>query len=362
MNALAAFLLLAGSALAAETTVTVGGRPLSGLQGAKGDPSAYELAPVSDWIDEPFDTVLLQGVLRDYRIIIEAARAQTRGTPEPERLDWVRAETAVFPGGRFWAKARLPNAARGRVLMRTLASGHGQAPGAEVFEVEAFTAAEDRESEQSAAASPAPVPVRREAPKPAVVPREDWGAKPPKEPYSPMTPVKITQHHTAGKRPTAPEEALAEMRFIQDFHQNGRGWIDIGYHFVIDGAGRIYQGRPETVLGTHVADHNGGNVGISLMGTYHPPNNDEFSAPQREALIGLLLWLRDACGISPDTYIGHRDYNPKTSCPGDLVEAELPALRDSMRAARAPFASAAGRLELERLPRLIERARADGGF
>jgi hypothetical protein len=57
------------------------------------------------------------------------------------------------------------------------------------------------------------------------------------------------------------------VRGIQGFHQNGRGWIDIGYHFLIGPEGIIYQGRPENVRGAH-ATPNTNKVGICLIGDY----------------------------------------------------------------------------------------------
>lgn len=58
------------------------------------------------------------------------------------------------------------------------------------------------------------------------------------------------------------------MQIIQDFHINGRGWKDIGYHFCYDDSGRIYQGMPETIVGTHAGPANTGNIGASMMGNF----------------------------------------------------------------------------------------------
>ena len=109
-------------------------------------------------------------------------------------------------------------------------------------------------------------------PKPNIISREEWGAEDPKRAYS-YHPYfdKLTLHHAACCSADDIEEGKNQVYWIQDFHQNGRGWNDIGYHFLIDRAGNIYQGRPETVIGAHVGGENTGNIGVCLLGCYHPP-------------------------------------------------------------------------------------------
>ena len=98
--------------------------------------------------------------------------------------------------------------------------------------------------------------------KPLVVSRSEWGARPPQSGYSNMPYYnKLTLHHSAGFSAENLEEGIAQMQAIQIFHQDVRGWSDIGYHFVIDKAGNIYQGRPETVMGAHTSGANTGNIG-----------------------------------------------------------------------------------------------------
>ena len=83
------------------------------------------------------------------------------------------------------------------------------------------------------------------------------GARAPQSGYSNMPYYdKMTLHHSAGFSAETLEEGIAQMQAIQLFHQDIRGWSDIGYHFVIDKAGNIYQGRPETVIGAHTGGSN----------------------------------------------------------------------------------------------------------
>ncbi len=114
------------------------------------------------------------------------------------------------------------------------------------------------------------------------------------------------------------------------------------------------RGRPIDAQGAHVLGHNEGNVGISLMGNYHPPYNDAVTPAQKEAIRRLGAWLRDRYGVAPKTYQGHRDYNPRTDCPGDGTYALLPEIERAIEATPAPLQNFLKRLRLERIPRLLD--------
>ncbi len=79
-------------------------------------------------------------------------------------------------------------------------------------------------------------------------------------------------HHTAGRNDYTRAEAPAIVRGIQLFHVQGNGWNDIGYNFLVDRFGTIYEGRfggvDRNVIGAHALGFNTGSVGIALLGTY----------------------------------------------------------------------------------------------
>lgn len=172
--------------------------------------------------------------------------------------------------------------------------------------------------------------------KPKIISRAEWGARNPKYDYSNHPYFnKMTLHHAAGWGARTLDEGKAAVKSIQDFHQDGRGWSDIGYHFLVDMAGNIYQGRPETVLGAHVGGANTGNIGVCLLGCYHPPETsipcyDEMSYSSEQSLIKLYAWISDAYGVEPKLLKGHRDYFGTTSCPGNNVWSMLPNLRSEI--------------------------------
>jgi N-acetyl-anhydromuramyl-L-alanine amidase AmpD len=103
---------------------------------------------------------------------------------------------------------------------------------------------------------------------------------------------------------------------IRRWHKN-KGWTDVGYHYLIDRDGTVAQARAEHVVGSHVAGHNQGSIGICLIGGHGSNENDPFeknyTAAQDKALRDLIE------NISARTQIkyvrGHNELAAK-SCPG----------------------------------------------
>ncbi len=151
----------------------------------------------------------------------------------------------------------------------------------------------------------------------------------------------MTFHHAAGFSATSLAEGLAQVKAIQDLHQNVRGWSDIGYQFVIDRGGRLYQGRPfldasttleevpRLALGAHVGGFNTGNIGICLLGCYHPPEGSfcqETITPEAyDKYVETMAFLSENYAVAPTSIRGHRDFSA-TACPGDNNYGLLPML------------------------------------
>ena len=82
---------------------------------------------------------------------------------------------------------------------------------------------------------------------------------------------------------------------IKDWHVNGRGWKDVGYHYVIYLDGRIKKGREDSVQGAHTKGHNKNSLGICYIGGVeedgkHP--KDTRTCEQKESLKNLLMTLK----------------------------------------------------------------------
>lgn len=175
--------------------------------------------------------------------------------------------------------------------------------------------------------------------------REEWNAEPFRgtpEPLAPSGYRFMTFHHAAGFSASTLSEGREQVRRIQDFHQNGRGWSDIGYQFVLDRSGNLYQGRPfyrndtafadgpPLALGAHVGGSNTGNIGLCVLGCYHPPEgpNCEQTLPAaaQDSLVHAFAFFSERYGVPTASLRGHRDF-ASTACPGDNNYALLPEIR-----------------------------------
>jgi|CXWL01.1.fsa_nt_gi hypothetical protein len=283
----------------------------------------YDSGP-SDPLPDAWDTVVVQGAMADSSVRLLAARVG-------DESNWVDFKIAHFPGGRFWGTARLPRAS-GSLRLQALAQGSPAGREISLYAVEVFSGAEAGGASASAAPPVTRGPMDPAAPAPLIHGRAEWNAAPPTEPPTPdPLPWRLTVHHTDGRYTDSLAGSLAETRFIQNFHQKGRGWIDIGYHYLIDPLGNIMEGRPLETYGAHTGANNQGNVGIVLMGSYHEPKNHFVSPVQFASLVALSRYLVKRFGIDPLEIKGHRDYNKmNTVCPGDQAHPLLDGLRRSV--------------------------------
>lgn len=102
---------------------------------------------------------------------------------------------------------------------------------------------------------------------------------------------------------------------IRDWHVNGEGWRDIGYHYVIRRDGAVERGRQDAVAGAHTYGHNADSLGVCLVGgksELEDKPETNFTGAQYAALSGLIRSLRSQ---HPDLEVtGHNDWSPK-ACP-----------------------------------------------
>lgn len=97
---------------------------------------------------------------------------------------------------------------------------------------------------------------------------------------------------------------------VKKWHVEGNKWADIGYHWVIERDGSLYEGRKVATVGSHVQGHNADSIGICLMG------RNRFTAEQYSSLDRLLRILTHS--FDARVY-GHRDFNKGKSCPNDEI-------------------------------------------
>jgi hypothetical protein len=207
------------------------------------------------------------------------------------------------------------------------------------------------------------VPLRRlaMAGSPPLLSRETWGANeairraPPS--YAQSVQYAVV-HHTAGTNSYTASQSAAIVRGIEVYHVKGNGWNDIGYNFLVDKYGQVFEGRyggiDKPVIGAHAEGFNTGSVGVAVLGNYGsaaPP------AAARTALANLLAWRLDVAHVDPLSTLtvtsggnpkfaagvpvvlravsGHRDTGP-TTCPGAALYAQLGAIARQIGATGLP--------------------------
>ena len=152
---------------------------------------------------------------------------------------------------------------------------------------------------------PAGVPARtlQQAGSPAIVPRAGWNAD---EKIRRSTPAYASAirlavvHHTAGANGYTAAQSPSIVRAIELYHVKGNGWNDIGYNFLIDRFGTVFEGRfggiDRNVVGAHAEGFNTGAVGAAVLGEY---SSLAVSAKARDSLARLLAWRLDLAHVDP---------------------------------------------------------------
>jgi hypothetical protein len=149
------------------------------------------------------------------------------------------------------------------------------------------------------------VPMRRLAlaNAPPIIPRLSWGANESirrEPPHYAAAVAFAVVHHTAGTNNYTEAQSAAIVRGIELYHVQGNGWNDIGYNFLVDKYGQIFEGRyggiDRPVVGAHSLGFNSGSVGISVLGSY---DASPISAAAKSALEQLLAWRLDVAHVDP---------------------------------------------------------------
>ncbi|WP_406172898.1 FG-GAP-like repeat-containing protein [Streptomyces sp. NBC_00996] len=210
--------------------------------------------------------------------------------------------------------------------------------------------------------APAPAGAATAAGQPDIVPRSGWGADESivADPPTYTTDTKaVFVHHTAGTNDYTCAESASIIRGIFVYHVQSNGWNDIGYNFLVDKCGTVFEGRAggvdKPVYGAHTYGFNTDTSGVAVLGDYNTA-----TAPQavRDSVAKLAAWKLGLYGINPSGTVvmaagadngkytqgqlvtlnrisGHRDGYP-TECPGTNLYGDLPAIRALAAAANSP--------------------------
>lgn len=229
---------------------------------------------------------------------------------------------------------------------------------------------------------------------PEIRTRGEWGAREPKSAPA-IGQVKMGfVHHTVGANDYTAAEVPAILRSIQAYHMDANGWDDIGYNFLVDRFGRVWEGRgggiERSVIGAHAGGFNTNSTGVAILGTF-----SDVAAPTAAtaAVSRLLSWKLPFHGSDPASQSnieskgstryaagtvvtlpnvsGHRDVS-QTACPGGRLYERLGQIRADAAAGAAvavPYSEAwrggmfvaAGDLDDDGVDEIVSGADTGGG-
>ncbi|NEY36392.1 N-acetylmuramoyl-L-alanine amidase, partial [Streptomyces sp. PRKS01-65] len=191
-------------------------------------------------------------------------------------------------------------------------------------------------------------------PRPAIVTRSGWKADEKLREKTFVYTKKVKAafvHHTASGNNYTCAQAPSVIRSIYRYHVASMGWRDIGYNFLVDKCGKIYEGRAggvaKPVLGAHTLGFNTNSMGVAVIGTY---SSTKPSSSAVKAIARLAAWKLGLHGMNPkgktsltsgggnlypkgtsvrlNVISGHRD-GFLTACPGGKLYGKLGTARST---------------------------------
>ncbi len=214
-------------------------------------------------------------------------------------------------------------------------------------------------------------------PKPVIYSRAQWGADERMRDKSSLHYYEVHAgfvHHTVNANNYTRDEVPGIIRSIYAYHTQSKGWSDIGYNFVVDRFGRIWEARyggiDRPVVGAHTLGYNDYSFAMSAIGNY------DIAAPSSamvQAYGALFAWKLSLHGVSASStkqwvgtkYFqainGHRDAG-QTACPGRYLYARIPEIRKLAAAAQRGWAGRELESDLASTPHpdLVVRRASDG--
>ncbi|MFD4482756.1 peptidoglycan recognition protein [Streptomyces sp. NPDC058471] len=218
------------------------------------------------------------------------------------------------------------------------------------------TSVTGRYAQMPAAAAPVRRAMGHPAAQPRVVPRAQWldgeAGEPPPARYADRVRA-VFVHHTDTPNGYDCADAPRTIRYLYAGQTEGRQWDDIGYNFLVDRCGTVYEGRAggieRAVVGAHTQGFNRGSVGIAAIGTFTA--GVPVPRAMTDAVAALVAWKLGLADVDPRSMVrlvssnslsrypagatesfsavsGHND-GYSTSCPGAALTAALPEIRET---------------------------------
>ncbi|MBS44792.1 MAG: hypothetical protein CMH83_16830 [Nocardioides sp.] len=189
-------------------------------------------------------------------------------------------------------------------------------------------------------------------PSPVIYSRAQWGADERLREASSLHYYEVHAgfvHHTVNANDYSRSEVPGIIRSIYAYHTRSRGWSDIGYNFLVDRFGRIWEGRyggvDRPVVGAHTLGYNDYSFAMSAIGNYETTKPTKKMVQAYGALFAWKLSLHGVSASSTSQQVGsstfpaingHRDAG-QTACPGKYLYARIPKIRQLAAAAQVGF-------------------------
>ena len=306
-----------------------------------------------------FDIVGLRGSRQDVEVRVRRrggrwsrwVRLAVHGDHAPDTGSGERASDPVWTGGSDELQLRARRPVRGSLRLHFVTVPAGATRGARV----------GARAASAAHAAQAPGGV---ATPPPIIPRAAWGGDqvPPRVAPSYGQVLVAFVHHTVTANDYTADQSASIVLGIAKYHRDTNGWNDIGYNFLVDQFGQVFEGRAggtdQAVIGAHAQGYNRVSTGVAVLGTYTAAPISEAAMQSLAQLLGWKLSLHGvptnglvtvtSGGGSDNRYpngtlvtlnriSGHRD-GDATSCPGDVLYGELPTLRERAAGYAGPVA------------------------
>ncbi len=180
-------------------------------------------------------------------------------------------------------------------------------------------------------------------PKPKIFSRAQWGADESIRDKGSLHYFEVHAgfvHHTVNANDYTRSQVPGIMRSIYAYHVKSRGWSDIGYNFLVDRFGRIWEGRfggvDRPVVGAHTLGYNDNAFAMSAIGNFELVRPSQAMLEAYGALFAWKLSLHGVDAASTQQWVGTRNFKginghrdaASTACPGKYLYAKIPAIRE----------------------------------
>lgn len=165
-----------------------------------------------------------------------------------------------------------------------------------------------------------------------IMPRTAWtNSGPRKGIINEMNGVsRITVHHEGSNffAATSQSDVAARLNSVRNAHldrraRTGERWCDIGYHYIIDPAGRVWEGRNTRYQGAHVQDENEHNLGIMVLGNFE---RQRPTPAAKQALDTFVAMQMQRFSVPINRVRTHKEFGG-TACPGSELQAFMNQMR-----------------------------------